>query len=417
MEALARAGGPARRADLTAVNLAARLEDAQQIVVPRAGARRPPRRPPQRARPRPPPAASSASRRPPSSSSTRSTGSAPRSPSGSSTTARPTAASAPSTSSARSRASATSASPASATASSREVQTVGAALARCRPHVPLGAAAIGLLLAPSPSLALPAALILAAALALARAPATGAMAAAARGRRNPRRGGPAGGDRRRRGAGCRSAAAVYADAVVLERPRPTRFGSRAPLRVIDGAAAGAPVMARAGSSLHWPRDTRPGAIVAVRGRVRRPPARGPGAAGYRAHLRRRGIAAELRLVRVRRRAGGAAGSPVRSTRSAVAPRTRSRPACPRPRPRSLRGMVLGQDERIDELTRDDWRDSGLAHLLAVSGQNVMLLGALALPLLVAAGAGRRARIGRSARADRASTCRSPARARRSSAPA
>ncbi len=36
--ALARAGGPSRRADLTAVNLAARLQDGQQIVVPTAGA-------------------------------------------------------------------------------------------------------------------------------------------------------------------------------------------------------------------------------------------------------------------------------------------------------------------------------------------------------------------------------------------
>jgi competence protein ComEC len=52
----------------------------------------------------------------------------------------------------------------------------------------------------------------------------------------------------------------------------------------------------------------------------------------------------------------------------------------------MRGMVLGQDEAIDPLTRDDWRDSGLAHLLAVSGQNVMLLCALALPLLGFAGA-------------------------------
>ena len=41
--------------------------------------------------------------------------------------------------------------------------------------------------------------------------------------------------------------------------------------------------------------------------------------------------------------------------------------------------------------RDEFRASGLAHLLAVSGQNVMLLAALALPLLVAAGAGPRAR--------------------------
>jgi competence protein ComEA len=36
--ALERAGGPARRADLTLVNLAARVQDGQQIVVPLAGA-------------------------------------------------------------------------------------------------------------------------------------------------------------------------------------------------------------------------------------------------------------------------------------------------------------------------------------------------------------------------------------------
>jgi competence protein ComEC len=55
-------------------------------------------------------------------------------------------------------------------------------------------------------------------------------------------------------------------------------------------------------------------------------------------------------------------------------------------------MVLGEDEQIDEATRDDWRASGLAHLLAVSGQNVMLLAALALPLLMLAGAGLRTRL-------------------------
>jgi competence protein ComEA len=37
-EALARAGGPARKADLTGVNLAAQVEDGQQVVVPEAGA-------------------------------------------------------------------------------------------------------------------------------------------------------------------------------------------------------------------------------------------------------------------------------------------------------------------------------------------------------------------------------------------
>jgi competence protein ComEA len=37
-EALERAGGPLLRAELTAVNLAARMEDGQQVVVPAAGA-------------------------------------------------------------------------------------------------------------------------------------------------------------------------------------------------------------------------------------------------------------------------------------------------------------------------------------------------------------------------------------------
>ncbi len=54
-------------------------------------------------------------------------------------------------------------------------------------------------------------------------------------------------------------------------------------------------------------------------------------------------------------------------------------------------MVLGEDDQIDDATREDWRDAGLAHLLAVSGQNVMLLAALALPLLTLAGVGLRAR--------------------------
>jgi competence protein ComEC len=48
-----------------------------------------------------------------------------------------------------------------------------------------------------------------------------------------------------------------------------------------------------------------------------------------------------------------------------------------------RGFVLGQDDRIDPETIDEFKRSGLAHLLAVSGQNVLLLALLALPLLAA----------------------------------
>ncbi len=44
----------------------------------------------------------------------------------------------------------------------------------------------------------------------------------------------------------------------------------------------------------------------------------------------------------------------------------------------LRGMVLGQDEAIGREVREDFERSGLAHLLAVSGQNVLLLCMLVL---------------------------------------
>jgi competence protein ComEC len=46
-----------------------------------------------------------------------------------------------------------------------------------------------------------------------------------------------------------------------------------------------------------------------------------------------------------------------------------------------RGFVLGEDEGIDAATREDFRRSGLSHLLAVSGENVTLLALLAMPLL------------------------------------
>ncbi|MGN6815293.1 MAG: ComEC/Rec2 family competence protein [Solirubrobacterales bacterium] len=46
-----------------------------------------------------------------------------------------------------------------------------------------------------------------------------------------------------------------------------------------------------------------------------------------------------------------------------------------------RGFVLGEDEGIDEQTQENFRRSGLSHLLAVSGENVTLLALLAMPLL------------------------------------
>jgi competence protein ComEC len=57
-----------------------------------------------------------------------------------------------------------------------------------------------------------------------------------------------------------------------------------------------------------------------------------------------------------------------------------------------RGFVLGEGERIDAGTVEDFRRSGLSHLLAVSGQNVALLALLAMPLLAALGMPLRTRL-------------------------
>ncbi|HWM55660.1 MAG TPA: ComEC/Rec2 family competence protein [Solirubrobacterales bacterium] len=57
-----------------------------------------------------------------------------------------------------------------------------------------------------------------------------------------------------------------------------------------------------------------------------------------------------------------------------------------------RGFVLGEDERIDPATEENFRRSGLAHLIAVSGQNVALLALLAMPLLAALGMSLRVRL-------------------------
>ena len=50
-----------------------------------------------------------------------------------------------------------------------------------------------------------------------------------------------------------------------------------------------------------------------------------------------------------------------------------------------RGFVLGDDDGVDEVTKEDFIRAGLSHLLAVSGENVTLLALLAMPVLAALG--------------------------------
>ena len=179
-------------------------------------------------------------------------------------------------------------------------------------------------------------------------------------------------------------------AVLLERPRAAGARTRAIVRLASGPARGAKVLAVVDGSWRGPAEV--GLSVRVRG-IAKPPLRAEGSRfDWPAHLRRQGIQHELHLTAV----GAVGGRRDGLSGTVDSARRRAEEAIeaglPRPEAALARGMVLGQDEAIDPLTKDDWRDAGLAHLLAVSGQNVMLLCALALPLLAAAGAAPRARV-------------------------
>lgn len=112
----------------------------------------------------------------------------------------------------------------------------------------------------------------------------------------------------------------------------------------------------------------------------------------RGNLRLHGVARVLRAPRIEligTRRGGIAGQ-------VDAIRTRAEEALGRGMPERqsalARGFVLGEDDRIPPDTVSDFQRSGLAHHLAVSGENVVLLALLATPLLAALGIPLRARL-------------------------
>ncbi|MFN2612980.1 MAG: ComEC/Rec2 family competence protein, partial [Solirubrobacterales bacterium] len=113
---------------------------------------------------------------------------------------------------------------------------------------------------------------------------------------------------------------------------------------------------------------------------------------YTPLLHRHGIAMQLDADRIEltgRRRGGPLSllDTVRSRAEAALERGMRRPEAA-----LARGFVLGEDDRIDKQTVDDFKRSGLAHILAVSGQNVVLLAMLAMPLMALAGLGLRGRL-------------------------
>lgn len=180
--------------------------------------------------------------------------------------------------------------------------------------------------------------------------------------------------------------------VVLEPVRERAGGpAAARVRVLDGPGRGeqAVLSARA-----WPRpanagtgvfDVAVGDIVAVSGPV--------GPLGFAdAYQRLRNAHAAIDAVRVEptgQRRGGVAGALDGVRRRAEAGLTQRLGAS---ESALLRGMVLGADERLTPEVKDDFQRSGLAHILAVSGQNVMLLAILVIAAATLVGLPIRARL-------------------------
>ena len=165
-------------------------------------------------------------------------------------------------------------------------------------------------------------------------------------------------------------------ATVLQPPRPRSFGRSAVLAEAEGER----VLVIAQGRL----NVGVGDIARIRGGWAPLPA-------FEAAAGRAGAHALLRAesIRVVGRRGGVLGA-------IDAVRRRAERAIDRGLPRRLaglaRGMVLGQDDRLDDATTEAFRASGLAHLVAASGANVALLAALALGVCALLGVPRAPRL-------------------------
>jgi competence protein ComEC len=122
-----------------------------------------------------------------------------------------------------------------------------------------------------------------------------------------------------------------------------------------------------------------GAEIRASGTIEAPPP------WLRGNLRLHGVVRVLRAPRIELTGDGRGG--IEGRVDAI--RSRAEAALGRGMPEAqsalARGFVLGEDDRISPETVADFQRSGLAHHLAVSGENVVLLALLATPLLAALG--------------------------------
>jgi competence protein ComEC len=172
---------------------------------------------------------------------------------------------------------------------------------------------------------------------------------------------------------------LRAEAEVLTPPRDGPFDRSAEVRIRSGIAAGARLLARFEAGRGADR-LRMGAGVVLEGTFE-PVNR---SADFGDYLAARGVTGEIDVDRLR------LGKPRGGWEGAVdAIRERGTSALAHgldPEHAALaRGMVLGDDSEVSPATKEDFRDAGLAHLLAASGSNVALLCGLAVPFLAVAG--------------------------------
>lgn len=173
----------------------------------------------------------------------------------------------------------------------------------------------------------------------------------------------------------------------LEPARRRSFGAHDALaRVESGPGRGERVLVHAPGGVRWPTGARPGVRVRVRGGLRtlKP---------FEAYLRPRTVHAVVAADAI------VLSGPARGGLFGFVDRVREHAedvlahGPPPAQAALLRGMVLGEDEALPDEMRKDFRATGLSHLVAASGQNVMLLGALALGIGMALGLRLRTRLG------------------------
>src|SRR5689334_17814865 len=167
---------------------------------------------------------------------------------------------------------------------------------------------------------------------------------------------------------------------LLEPARPRPFGGRTAIVRLGHER----VLVRTSARVRWP-AARVGQELAVDGVL---DALRPADAWLHPRDVHAILSAE-RVVPTGRARGGVAGVVDGMRERAQAALRRG---IPPPESALLRGMVLGQDEALAERARDDFQATGLAHLVAASGQNVMLLCALVFGLSALLGVGLRARL-------------------------